>query len=170
MNQNASFVITPFTNPSSEIVFRVTGWLDGQRVRKNFRTRAEAEAERQVLEVQRAQGATGIHTAITRLTDEQIGEAETVFARVAGLPRPLAFYIEYSLINYIEPDSQKSLADAIKEYTAAKDHEREQDQISESHLVFMKRDLKRFLRHFPKVMFTRPAAPSGLFGQRLLRG
>ena len=66
MNQTASFVITPFTNPSGEIVFRVTGWLDGQRVRKNFHTRAEAEAERQALEVQRAQGETGIHTAITR--------------------------------------------------------------------------------------------------------
>jgi integrase len=151
MNQNASFVITPFTNPSGEIVFRVTGWLDGKRVRKNFRTRAEAEADRQVLEVQRAQGETGIRTAITRLTDEQIGEAETVFARLAGLPRPLAFYVDYALDNYSEPDSQKSLADAVKEYTAAKDHEREQDQISESHLVFMKRDLKRFLRHFPKV-------------------
>lgn len=151
MNQTASFVITPFTNPSGEIVFRVTGWLDGKRVRKNFRTRAEAEADRQVLEVQRAQGETGIRTAITRLTDEQIGEAETVFARLAGLPRPLAFYVDYALNNYSEPDSQKSLADAVKEYTAAKDHEREQDQISESHLVFMKRDLKRFLRHFPKV-------------------
>lgn len=151
MNQTASFVITPFTNPSGEIVFRVTGWLDGQRVRKNFRTRAEAEAERQVLEVQRAQGETGIRTAITRLTDEQIGEAETVFARVAGLPRPLAFYVDYAVNNYSEPESQKTLADAVKEYTAAKDHEREQDQISESHLVFMKRDLKRFMRHFPKV-------------------
>lgn len=151
MNQTASFVITPFTNPSGEIVFRVTGWLDGQRVRKNFRTRAEAEAERQVLEVQRAQGETGIRTTITRLTDEQIGEAETVFARVAGLPRPLAFYVDYAINNYSEPESQKTLADAVKEYTAAKDHEREQDQISESHLVFMKRDLKRFLRHFPKV-------------------
>ncbi len=151
MNQTASFVITPFTNPSGEIVFRVTGWLDGQRVRNNFRTRAEAEAERQVLEVQRAQGETGIRTTITRLTDEQIGEAETVFARVAGLPRPLAFYVDYAINNYSEPESQKTLADAVKEYTAAKDHEREQDQISESHLVFMKRDLKRFLRHFPKV-------------------
>ena len=141
MNQTASFVVTPFTNPSGEIVFRVTGWLDGQRVRKNFRTRAEAEAERQVLEVQRAQGETGIRTTITRLTDEQIGEAETVFARVADLPRPLSFYVDYAINNYSEPESQKTLADAVKEYTAAKDHEREQDQISESHLVFMKRDL-----------------------------
>jgi integrase len=151
MNQVAPFVITTFTNPSGEIVFRVSGSLDGKRVRKNFPTRAEAEAERQILEVQRAQGETGIRTAITRLTDEQIGEAETLFARAAGLPRPLSFYVDFALTNYREPETQRLLADAVADYTAAKDHEFAQDQISESHLVFLKRDLKRFLRHFPKV-------------------
>lgn len=151
MNQTASFVITPFTNPSREIVFRVTGWLDGQRVRKNFRTRAEAEAERQVLEVQRAQGETGIRTTITRLTDEQIGEAETLFVRAAGLPHSLTFYLDYALSNYREPQTSKKLLRAVAEYLATKKHERQQDQISESHLVFMRRDLKRFLRHFPRV-------------------
>ena len=151
MNQTASFVITPFTNPSREIVFRVTGWLDGQRVRKNFRTRDEAEAERQVLEVQRAQGETGIRTTITRLTDAQVGEAETLFVRAAGLPHSLTFYLDYALSNYREPQTSKKLLRAVAEYLAAKKHERRQDQISESHLVFMRRDLKRFLRHFPRV-------------------
>jgi hypothetical protein len=35
------FVITSFTNPSGGVVFRVSGWLDGKRIRKNFSTRAE---------------------------------------------------------------------------------------------------------------------------------
>jgi hypothetical protein len=52
MKQTNPFVISEFTNPSGEVVFRISGWLDGQRVRKNFPTRAEAEAERQVLEGQ----------------------------------------------------------------------------------------------------------------------
>ena len=69
MKTLVSFVISEFTNPSGEIVFRVAGWLDGKRIRKNFPTRAEAEAERQVLEVQRLQGATGIHTTVTRLAE-----------------------------------------------------------------------------------------------------
>jgi hypothetical protein len=55
MNPKNPFVISQFTNPSREIVFRVSGWLDGQRIRKNFPTRPEAEAERQVLEIQRLQ-------------------------------------------------------------------------------------------------------------------
>ena len=45
MKSVSAFAITTFTNPSGEIVFRVSGYLCGQRVRKNFATRAEAEAE-----------------------------------------------------------------------------------------------------------------------------
>lgn len=41
MNQATSFVISKFTNPSGEVVFRVTGNLDDQRVRKNFLTRGK---------------------------------------------------------------------------------------------------------------------------------
>lgn len=68
MKPKSAFVISEFTNPSGEIAYRVSGWLDGKRVRKNFPSRAEAEAERQVLEVQRLQTDTGIRTAVTRLS------------------------------------------------------------------------------------------------------
>jgi hypothetical protein len=34
MNHAASFILSEFTNPSGEVVFRVSGWLDGKRVRK----------------------------------------------------------------------------------------------------------------------------------------
>ena len=95
MNPNSSFVISQFTNPSGDVVFRVSGWLDGKRIRKNFPTRPEAEAERQVLEVQRLQGETGIRTAVTRLVDDQLHEAESVFRRLDGRPHSLSFY-EYS--------------------------------------------------------------------------
>jgi hypothetical protein len=39
MSQVKNFVISEFTNPSGEIVLRVSGWLDGKSVRKNFPTR-----------------------------------------------------------------------------------------------------------------------------------
>ena len=77
MNQATSFVVSEFTNPSGEIVCRVAGWLDGKRVRRNFATRAEGEAERQVLEVQRLQTETGIRTAATRLEDAHQGTGES---------------------------------------------------------------------------------------------
>jgi len=40
MSRAPQFVISKFTNPSGEIVFRLTGWLDGKRIRKNLVTRA----------------------------------------------------------------------------------------------------------------------------------
>lgn len=94
MNQTASFAIAPFTNPSGEIVFRVTGWLDGKRVRKNFPTRAEADAERQVLEVQRAQGQTRLN-ARSRFSGGTLRmRCSTFFPSISfrissSLPRPL---------------------------------------------------------------------------------
>jgi len=79
MNHNPAFVISEFTNSSGEIVFRVAGWLDRKRVRKNFATRTEAEAERQILEIQRLQTETGIRVSATRLEGAQLKEAEAVF-------------------------------------------------------------------------------------------
>ena len=49
MKQVTPFVISEFTNPSGKIVFQLYARIDGQRFRKNFQTRTEAEAERQVL-------------------------------------------------------------------------------------------------------------------------
>jgi len=148
MNQPTKFVISEFTNPSGEIVFRISGWLDGARIRKNFPTRAEALAERQILEVQALQGETGTRTAITRLTEEQLREAESVFARVTGQPQSLSFYVDFALANYREPERRKSLVDAVADYIAAKEHEFEQDQISPPQMARIRMDLKRLKKHF----------------------
>src|SRR5271170_4185558 len=102
MKHISPFVISEFTNPSGEIVYRVYARIDGQRFRKNFSTRAEAEAERQIQEVQWLQGDTGTRAAITRLSEDQLHEAEAVFRRLAGQARPLSFYVDYALANYRE--------------------------------------------------------------------
>jgi integrase len=149
MKQESAFDISEFTNPSGEIVFRVSGWLDGKRVRKNFPTRTEAVAERQVLEVQRLQGDTGIRTAVTRLTDEQLHEAEALFRRISGQTPALSFYVEFALANYRAPVAEKLLTEAVTEFLVVKDHEREQDLLSEPYLTRVKRDLKRLQKHFP---------------------
>ncbi len=149
MKNKSPFVISEFTNPSGNIVFQLYARLDGKRFRKNFPTRAEAEAERQVQEVQRLQRETGIRAAATRLTDEQLHEAESVFRRVAGYAHPLSFYVEFALANYREPVTQKPLAEAVTDFLVIKDHEREQDLLSEPYLTRVKRDLKRLQKHFP---------------------
>jgi integrase len=149
MKHISPFVISEFTNPSGNIVFQLYARLDGIRFRKNFPTREEAEAERQVQEVKLLQRETGIRAAATRLTDEQLHEAESMFRRVAGHAHPLSFYVEFALANYREPVTQKLLAEAVTEFLLIKDHEREQDLLSEPYLTRVKRDLKRLQKHFP---------------------
>ncbi len=150
MAQAASFGISEFTNPSGEIVLRVTGWLDGTRIRRNFPTRAEALAERQALEIQRLQAVAGVRTTVTRLSDEQLHEAEAAFRRVAGKPRSLSFYLDYALTNYREPESQKPLSEVIADYKRAKAHEHEQGRLSAPQLGRIGWDLKRLDEDFPR--------------------
>jgi len=105
MNPNSSFVISQFTNPSGEIVFRVSGWLYGKRVQK-ISQRAEAEAERQVYEIGHLQAKAGVRTAITRLSDEQLIDAEAAFRRLVGHQQSLSFCVDFMLANYHAPERQ----------------------------------------------------------------
>jgi len=160
MNPNSSFVISQFTNPSGEIVFRLSGWLDGKRIRKNFPTRTEAEAQRQVFDIGDLQTKAGVRAAITRLTDEQLHQAEAVFQRLAGRPQPLSFYVDFALANYREPEKQKPLTEAVAEYVAAKEHEFAQGQLSVPQLTRIRCDLKRLQKHFGSVTVAELTVPN----------
>lgn len=59
--------------------------------------------------------------------------------------------MDYALANYREPQTQKPLGEAIALYTASKDHEFEQDQLSFPQLERIKRDLRRLLKVYPKL-------------------
>jgi hypothetical protein len=121
MNQATSFVVTEFTNPSGEVVYRVSGWDNGRRTRKNFPTRQEAEAERQVREIARLQSQSGVRVAATRLTDPQLQEAEVAYVRLKGQPQPLLFYLDFALANYRPPQRERRLKDAVGGFEAGLD-------------------------------------------------
>jgi len=154
MSQASQFIISEFTNPSGEIVFRVTGWLDGTRIRKNFPTRAEASAERQALEIQRLQAETGIRTTATRLTDAQLHEAEATFRRLADAPKSLSFYLDFALANYRAPDREQTLVDAVTTYVAFKQREHDQKLLSISQLDHIRRHLGVLKKWFPAVLVS----------------
>ena len=151
MKDATPFVVSQFTNPSGEVVFRVYGWLDGKRVRKNFPTRAEANAERDALEAERMGADTGLRRALTRLTEEQLHEAETLFARLKEQPKPLSFYVEYALKHYNPAQREMTLPDAIADYTAFKEREQERGIISRSQTGSIKKELKLLQAHFGTV-------------------
>jgi len=68
MKHNA-FVISWFVNQSGLISWRVDGRVHGIRIRKNFKSREEAAAERAALELKAMQATCGLRNATTFLTD-----------------------------------------------------------------------------------------------------
>ena len=120
MKQESKFAISEFRNPSGELVHRVSGWLDGKRIRRDFATRKEAETERHLLDIQTVQAETGVRVAATRLDEAQLHEAEAMFCRLDGQKHSLTFCVEFALANYREPERQKSLTEAVPEYVAAR--------------------------------------------------
>ena len=75
MNQT-KFVIRKFKNRNGTTSYRVSGFLSGLRLRKNFRTKPEAAAERSVLEIKAIQEAHGQRAVPTILREDEIREAE----------------------------------------------------------------------------------------------
>ncbi|HEY4245904.1 MAG TPA: hypothetical protein VGM64_03555 [Lacunisphaera sp.] len=143
------FTVSRFKNRNGVFSFRVDGRLHGVRIRRNFKTPEEAGAEKAALTIKAMQSASGLQSATTFLVADQLREAEAVFRRLAGRSHPLSFYVDFALANYREPVTQKLLTEAVAEYVATKQHEHEQDLLSEPHLTRMKWDLNRLEKHFP---------------------
>lgn len=158
---HSKFEVVPFENRNGTSSWRVVGWLHGERVRKNFKTRAEAVAEKATFEVKAAQTEQGMRTVATTLTVEQVREAETVFHRLRDRPCPLSFYVDFALTNYKEPEQQKKLCDACADYTAARQREFDQGQLSKSQVRHIGWEMKRLAKHFPKLLLAE-ITPSGL--------
>src|SRR5471030_467774 len=147
--KHTKFVVSSFENRNGNTSWRVDGYFNGVRIRKNFKTREEAAAEQSVLELKALNAANGLHTIATVLTSEQVREAEAVFHRLADKTSSLSFYIDFAVANYREPEKQKPLADAVAEYIAAKEHEFAQDQLSPPQMGRIRLDLRRLVAYFP---------------------
>lgn len=147
--KNGKFIVTQFINSNGTPSWRVDGRLHGVRIRKNFKTREEAAAEKSTLGVKSLQTESGLREVATALTLEQVREAEALFKRAEDKSRPLSFYLNYAFENYQEPESQRSLESAIADYVASKEHECNQGHISMPQYKRIKSDLERFNRKFP---------------------
>ena len=131
MSNTTSFKIVRFKNRNSTASWRVSGWPHGIRIRKNFKSREEAAAEKTVLEIRAAQAATGLRPTTMFLADIQLREAEDAFRRLDGRNRSLLFYLDYALTNFREPQQQKPLNGAINDYVAGKQKENERSLLFE---------------------------------------
>jgi integrase len=154
MSHNNTFAVSRFENRNGVTSWRVDGRLHGIRVRRNFKTREEAAAEKATLELQAEQAASGLRSVMTCLTNDHVRDAEAAFRRLAGEPHSLAVYLDYALANYREAAREVPLAVAVDEYVATKSKEHEQTLLSERQFRSITYELATFKKRFPASMLA----------------
>ena len=156
----SAFTVTRFRNRNGVTSWRVDGRLHGLRIRRNFKTREEAGAERAALETKAAQAASNVRSASTFLTDDQLRQSEAAFRRLADAPKPLAFYLDYALANYRAPEREITVDTAVTAYLATKNKEHEQGMLSVTQLKDIRIRLENLVDAFsgkPLSSLTRDA-------------
>lgn len=121
MKPRGQFEVTSYTNESGTVSYRVTGTkLNGERVRKNYGTRGEADAEKLRLSIETTNDRTTIQSVVTRLTPPQIADAERAVAELKE-GRTLLECVRWHNANYREPVNVKLLPDAYDLFIADKE-------------------------------------------------
>src|SRR5882724_10819056 len=120
------FHVSHFINPSGEEVFRVAGYKpNGERVRENWQTNEEAIGRKAELDIEAANIVTTTSTRLkaTRLTDEQVKDAERAVAKLGSKSvlesigsKSMLEAVEYFVANYREPVRQMNVADAVVQF------------------------------------------------------
>ena len=144
------FKIARFTNPSGEEVFRLSGTLNGERIRKNFKNRADAVAERQKLTIRFHNEEPDGRTIFTTLTAAENQEAIAAFSMLkrSGSNRPLSFVVSYFLNHYKEAAFSVSIAEATDQYLEQKSRDAQRRIITERQEKAITMELKKMVSHF----------------------
>jgi hypothetical protein len=86
---------------------------------------------------------------MTSLSNEQVRVAEAVIRRLDGHTRSLAFYVDFALINYREPNRDMPLAEAAKEYLALREADHQQGNLSHRQFTAFRCELRALEIVFP---------------------
>jgi integrase len=108
----------PLTDQTTERIFkyatfRLSGWLDGRRIRKQFKSHEEALGEKNRLEVMAA-NAGEVTARVTRLSAAQLAEAEAAFVMLGGQSLQLA--VQWFRDTYRPPTAAKALDEAGRDF------------------------------------------------------
>lgn len=133
---NRRFKISKFTNPSGNEVWRLSGTLNGNRIRKNYSIRSDAVAERQRLEIRRLNDSTEGQTIFTTLTHDQNRDAIAAvnILKEAGVSQSLTFAARYLIDHYHQAADPYPVEKAIEEYKGVKQREVEREIITKRQL------------------------------------
>jgi integrase len=155
-----SFRVIPFTNPSGEQVWQVYGRINGVRFRKNFADKIDskgrkiesgkvmAKAFAEMKEVERLNSSSNIQTHATRLTADEIKDAERAMELLRGTGQTMTFAAEFFKRNWVPFVSGMTTGDAVKDYVGKRLEEVESGLIVKAHAKALRTELERFERHF----------------------
>ena len=111
--------ITMEANGFRYVTHRISGTMpDGERIRKQFNDRAEAVLELGRLNV-RAANTGEVRPVITRLSTDQLAEAEAAFRRL-GPDKRLTEAVEWYVANYRPAVVAKTISEADTAFRASK--------------------------------------------------
>jgi len=142
MNHENMFAVIRYKNRNGVTSWRVSGWLRGVRIRKNFKTREEAGADKAAMELSAEQAASGLRPISTCLTIEQVRESEAAFQRLGTRSRSLSFYLDYALTNYRDPVNDKPVVEAAREYLALRELDHKQGHLSHRQFTSFRCELR----------------------------
>lgn len=138
MASRSKIRITKFKNRSGNTSWRVTGTIDGERIRRNFATHAEALNEKQNLANLCLQESR-FRPAVTTLTDAQLAEAQDAFERLNG-NHSLRKAVDFFLKNHHEPETTYNMEDVLEDFYADK----RTSGVRERTIVQLESSLSRF--------------------------
>jgi integrase len=145
-----TFALSEFENRNGVSSWRVSGLLAGVRIRKNFKSKAEAATAKATLDIQALQAAAGgLRSAATFLTEGQLRDAEAAFRRLPKDGPSLAFLLDLALTTYRPPEREQTLDAAVADYLAAKGRERDRGIISSAQVGSIRKELARLTARFP---------------------
>lgn len=123
MKLRAAFLVAEFINHSGSKSYRVTGTkLDGSRVRENYPNVEEATGRKQLLESEALNLPSAARLQQTRLTAEQLAEAERAFMELGD--RPLMDAVRFYVENYRDPEVKITLPEAFAKFITTKTTDR----------------------------------------------
>lgn len=112
---------------------------DGKDRKKRFKDKAEAEGFVLTKQVELGNKNTSLHNVVTRLSSDQVREAESAFQRL-GEKYTLAEAVEFFLSNFTRPDFTISIAKATRAFLEGK----EKDGVRHRSIVQLESTLRQF--------------------------
>ena len=117
MSSRERYSIKSFTNPSGAEVFRVTGRTpEGAQIRRNFQDKREAIGYKAELEIAALNAAQAVTVRRTRLSDDQLAQAEAAIQKLEGTSHTLIQAVDFLLRNWQPSAVAKTVKDAATEF------------------------------------------------------